>query len=66
MVIAMGNEVYVGGVKIDILSGDVSHFDQQVREHIDAGGGWFPYSQADHHYQLYITPTTDIAILYVH
>ncbi|MDR7191016.1 hypothetical protein J2Y46_003874 [Microbacterium sp. BE35] len=62
----MANQVWVGGVKLEILSGDVSHFDQAVREHIDAGGGWLAYSQERHHYQLHITAGTDIVIVYDH
>lgn len=62
----MGNEVYVGGVKLDIVSGDVSDFDQKVREHLDRGDTWFAYSQERCHYQLHITKATDIIIRYEH
>lgn len=60
----MANEVFVGGVKLDIGSGDVSHFDMAVRQHILDGGGWLAYDQAHHHYQLHITESTDIIIRY--
>lgn len=60
----MANEVYVGGFKLDIISGDVSHFDMAVRKHLDGGGGWLAYDQGSHHYQLHITDSTDIVIRY--
>lgn len=60
----LGNEVYVGGVKLDIGSGDVSDFDRTVREHIEDGGGWMTYPQSGHHYQLHITASTDIIVVY--
>ncbi|MFB4348605.1 hypothetical protein [Microbacterium sp. CR_7] len=60
----MANEVYVGGVKLEIISGDVSHFDMAVREHLESGEEWFVYSQEKVHYQLHITKATDIIIRY--
>ena len=62
----MANTVHVDGVKLDIVSGDVSDFDKKVREHIDSGGGWLAYDQADHHYQLHITAGSSVVIRYEH
>ncbi len=55
---------WVDGVPLDIIPGDISHFDETVEKHIAAGGGWLYYPQPYVSYRLHITSATSVIIRY--
>lgn len=56
--------VWVDGVKLDIVSGDVSDFEERVRDVVEKGGGWLNYSQPNVFYRLRVSLNTSIIIRY--
>lgn len=56
--------VWVDGVKLDIIGGDVSDFEEKARDLIEKGGGWLYYPQPYVFYQLHISPSSSIVIRY--
>jgi len=58
------NAVWLDGVQLDIIGGDISDFERRVRELIEQGGGWLFYSQPYVNYQLHVTSTSSVIIRY--
>ncbi|AOX66245.1 hypothetical protein BJK06_11195 [Curtobacterium sp. BH-2-1-1] len=60
------NEIYVGGVLLDdVVSGDVSALEQQLREAIENGDEWVSVTTGPTtHYNLHVSPATDIVVRY--
>lgn len=60
------NEVHIGGVHLsNVLSGDVSYVENQLKEAIANGTEWVTIDTPDGvHYVVRITPTTDVVLRY--
>ncbi len=55
---------WLDGVKLDIIPGDVSDFEEKVRDLIAHGGGWLYYPQPYITLQLHVSATSSIIIRY--
>lgn len=59
------NRIWLGGVEIDVISGDVSWLHQRVMEAIADGGGWISMPTPTGSYEIYVSPSTDVIVGYV-
>ena len=62
----MGNQIYVGGTLLsDVVSGDVSSVEVQLRETIEGGGGWVTISTgSSSEYRIRVSDNTEIIARY--
>ncbi|BDZ45491.1 hypothetical protein [Naasia aerilata] len=59
------NKVWIDGVEIEVVSGDVSWVEAEAEKLIDAGGGWLRFNQPNHHYAIHLSRTSSVIAYYV-